>query len=85
MSINVVWARDVRRKGQRKDGYQWTCRRMNSASACCASTSIRHGSGFRQSKLNFMEVLFITYDIVRRVAARTIQQKHICSIDTRNR
>ena len=59
-----------------KDGYRWRCQRITSASACCATTSIRHGSWFLQSNLKFMEVLFPTYDIVRRVPARTIQQEH---------
>jgi hypothetical protein len=38
--------------------------------------SIRHGTWFQQSNLNFMEVLFLMYDIVRRVSAHIIQQEH---------
>src|SRR5215470_9909810 len=41
----------------RKDGFRWRCRRKVSASVCSASTSIRHGSWFQQSNLNFMEVM----------------------------
>ena len=40
---------------------------------------------FLQSNLNIMEILHITYDIVRIVAANTIQQKHICSVAACNR
>jgi hypothetical protein len=60
----------------RKDGNQWRCQKITPASVCCATTSIRHGSWFRQSKFKFMEILFLTYDIVRRVPACTIQQEH---------
>jgi hypothetical protein len=60
----------------RKDGYRWRCRRIVSASARSASTSIRHGSWFQQSNLNFMRAMFLNYDIVRRVPARTIQAQH---------
>ena len=31
---------------------------------------------FQQSNLNFVEVVLLTYDIVRRVPAYTIQQEH---------
>jgi hypothetical protein len=60
----------------RKDGFRWRCRRNVSASACSASTSIRHGLCFQHSNLNFMEVMFLTYGIVRPVPARTIKQEH---------
>jgi len=48
-----------------KDGYRQQCWRAIPASACSASTSIGHGSWFQQSNLNFAEVFFLTYDIVR--------------------
>ena len=44
----------------RKDGLQWRCRRITSASAFSSSTSIRHGSWFQQSNHNFIEFLFLT-------------------------
>ena len=37
---------------------------------------MRNGSWFRQSNLKFMEVLLLTYYMVRRVPAYTIQQEH---------
>jgi hypothetical protein len=58
---------------------------MKSANASSSSASIRHGSCFRQSNLNIVEVLFITYDLVSNVATNTIQQKHICSVAAHNR
>jgi hypothetical protein len=36
---------------------------------------MRHGSWYTRSNLNFMEVLYLTYDIVRRVPALSIQQE----------
>jgi len=42
-----------------KDHYQWQCLRVISATACRASISIRHGTWFQQSNLNFMEVLLL--------------------------
>jgi hypothetical protein len=59
----------------RKDGYWWWWRRVTSAFAWTASTSIRRVPWFRQSNLNLMEVLFLT-NIIRRVPAHTAQQKH---------
>jgi hypothetical protein len=44
----------------RKVAYRMGCREINYASA-----SIRYGSWFQQSNLNFIEVFFPTYDIVR--------------------
>ena len=55
-----------------KDAFRWRCRKKISASQGNVSTSIRHGSWFTQSNLNFMEVLFLTYDIMRRVPAQCI-------------
>ena len=43
-----------------KDHYQWRCLRANSATACRASISIRYGTWFQQSNLNFMDVLLLT-------------------------
>jgi hypothetical protein len=60
----------------RKDGYRWRCRRIVSACACSASTSIKHGSWFQQSNLNFIPAVFLSYDTARRVPANTIQPLH---------
>ena len=48
----------------RKDGYR--CR-ITFAFACCATLSIRHGSGFRHDNLNLMEVVFVTFNVGDRV------------------
>ena len=47
----------LRVSSHRRDGYRWWCRSIKSTYAFSASTSIRNG---------FIEVLFITYDIVLR-------------------
>ena len=44
----------------RKVVYRLRCRKINYASA-----SIRYGSSFQQNNLNFIEVLFLTYYMVR--------------------
>jgi hypothetical protein len=59
-----------------RDSFRWRCRRKTSASRCNVSTSIRHGSWYTRSNLNFMEVLFLTYDIVRRVPSQCIQLEY---------
>ena len=65
-----------------KDAFRWRCRRKTSAFRCNVSTSIRHDSWFTQSNLSFMEVLFLTYDIVCRVPAQCIQLDHHFSEET---
>jgi len=61
---------------KRKDGYRYRCRRRISGSRCTDSMSIRHGSWFQYSNLTLAEVMFLTYDIVRRVPANAIQREH---------
>jgi hypothetical protein len=39
-------------------------------------SQLKHGTWFQQSNQKFMEVLLLTYDIVRRVPAHGIQQEH---------
>ena len=66
----------------RNDCYRWRCLRKTSTSVSSVSMSIRHGSFFRQSNLNFMEVLFFTYsyNLVRCIPVLTIEQEvHFCS------
>jgi len=63
-----------------KHGYRWRCRKVISASACRPSIPTRYGNWFQQSTQNFMEVLLLTYDNVRRVPARAIQQESISSV-----
>lgn len=55
-----------------KDGFRWRCRR--SAYIWSTSTPVRYGSWFQHSNLTFHEVMFLTYDIVRRVPAQLIQR-----------
>jgi hypothetical protein len=43
---------------------------------CSASRSIRHGLWFHNSHLTFQEVLYLTYDILRREPAQQIQYEH---------
>jgi hypothetical protein len=40
------------------------------------SRSIGHGSWFKESKLTFQEVLYLTYDILRREPAHQLQHEH---------
>ena len=75
---DMVWYADP----NRNDGYRWRCRRRTSVSQCSVSMSIRQGSWFQQSNLTLMEVMFLTYDIVRRVPAHAIQREHHYSSTT---
>jgi len=58
-----------------KDGFRWRCRRR-AAVICSETKSIRHDSGLQQSKLTLQEVMYLTYDIVRRVPAHIIHKEH---------
>ena len=75
---DMSWCADL----NRKDGYRYRCRRRTSASGCSVSMSVRHGSWFQQSNLTLAEVMFLTYDIVRRVPAHAIQREHHFSSST---
>jgi len=59
-----------------KDGYRFRCRRRIYASRCAGSMSIKHGSWFEHCNLTLAEVMFLTYDIVRRVPSHAIQREH---------
>jgi hypothetical protein len=50
---------------QRIDRFIWACRRR-AATVCNHLKCIKHGSWFQHYHLTFQEVLFLTYDIVRR-------------------
>jgi hypothetical protein len=60
---------------QRTDRYRWECRRQGDV-PCNRYKSIRHGSCFQQSRLMFQEILFLTYDILRREPVSRIQHEH---------
>ena len=62
-------------------GLRWRCRRR-SVAVCSESKSIKHGSWFQHTNLTFQEVMFLTYDIVRRVPARRIKQEHHYGFNT---
>jgi hypothetical protein len=49
---------------------------------CSESKSIKHGSWFQHSNLTFQEVLLLTYDIVRRVPTKRIEEEHRFSLTT---
>ena len=57
-------------------GFRWRCRRRVAGKRCSGSRSIRHGSWFQQSHLTLEEVLYFTYDILRRETANQIQHEH---------
>ena len=51
------------------DRFRWRCRRMGARTRCSGSRSITHGSWFQGSHLTLQEVLYLTYDILRREPA----------------
>ena len=58
------------------DGFRWLCRRMVAGTRCSGSRSIRHGLFFQGSNLTLQEVLYLTYEILRREPAKHIQHEH---------
>jgi hypothetical protein len=65
---DMAWYAD----SSNRDGFRWRCRRKVAGTKCSLSKAIRHGSWFQQSNLTFQEVLYLTFDIVRRVPAHLI-------------
>ena len=66
----MTWCADPKR-----DGFRWRCRRR-SVVVCSESKSIKYGSWFQHTNLTFPEVMFLTYDIVRREPASLIKDEH---------
>jgi hypothetical protein len=64
------------------DGFRWRCRKMVRGSKCSGSRSIRHGTLFQNSHLTFKEVLYLTYDILRREPAFQIQNEYCFNENT---
>jgi hypothetical protein len=74
--LQITWCADA----SKKDGYRWRCRRKTSASLCCASISMRHGSWFTRSNLNFLQVSFLTTScaaFLPSVSSKRIISEHI--------
>jgi len=69
---DMVWSADP----NIREGFRWQCRRKVGGAKCSESRSIKHGSWFHLSNLTFQEILFLTYDIVRREPAHQIQNEH---------
>ena len=63
------------------DRFRWRCRR-GAGTRCYGCRSIEHGSWFQGSHLTIKEVLYLTYDILRREPAKQIQREHHCSDQT---
>ena len=64
------------------EGFRWRCRRKVDGVKCSESMSIKHGSWFQRSNLTFQEILYLTYNIVRREPAHQIEHEHRFSPDT---
>ena len=57
-------------------GNTWRYRRRVVGKRCSGSKSIRHGSWAQHSHHTLHDVLYITYDILRRERAKQIQHEH---------
>ena len=57
------------------DGYRWACRKVVDGRRCNAYRSIRYSSWFSESHLTFLQVMLLTYHIVRRLPARNIRME----------
>ena len=60
----------------RTDGFRWRCRKSVAGVRCRGTASIRHGSWFQLSNLPLVEIILITYDILRRDSAHQIENEH---------
>ena len=56
--------------------FRWLYRRRGAGIRCSGSRSIRHGSWFQGSHLTLHEVIYLTYDTLRREPAKQIQREH---------
>jgi hypothetical protein len=74
---DMTWCADPKRK----DGFRWRCCRK-SVAVCSESKSIKHALWFQHSNLTFQEVMFLTYDIVRRKPASLIKEEYRFSSTT---
>jgi hypothetical protein len=63
-------------------GFRWRCRRKVAGAKFFESRSIKYGLWFQQSNLTFQEILYLTYDIVRREPAHQIQNEYRFSSHT---
>jgi hypothetical protein len=64
------------------DGFVWRCQRRVAGAACNQSTSIRHGSWFRLSRLTLQEIMLLTYDIIYREPASQSEHEYSFSSHT---
>jgi hypothetical protein len=63
------------------DGFRWRYRRR-AAVIYSQTKSIKHDSWFQQNKLTLQEVMYLTYDILRRVPAHIVHKEHRFRSDT---
>jgi len=61
------------------DGFRWRCPKSVARVRCRGTASIRHGCWFLLSNLTLLEIMAITYDILRRDSAHIIENEHNCS------
>ena len=62
---DMTWTADP----HRTDGFRWRCWKSVARVRCHGTASIRHGSWFQLSNLTLLEIIVITYDILRRDSA----------------
>jgi len=73
---DMTWSVDP----DRPEGFRWRCRKRVAGARCRGTASIRHGSWFQLSNLTLMEVMLLTYDILRRDPAHQIENE-LCLSD----
>ena len=65
------------------DGYAWRCCKRRNSVRCGGSRSVRYGSWFTRSKLTMVEVLLLTYDIIRNVPSSMIETEYSVQSEAR--
>jgi len=67
----MTWTADP----TRNDGFRWRCRWIVARVRGRGMASIMHGSWFRLSNFTLLEIISITYDILRRDSAHQIENE----------
>jgi len=68
---DMTWSADP----HHAEGFKWRCRKRVAGVRCCGTASIRHGSCFQLSNLTLIEIILITYDILRRDPTHHIENE----------
>jgi ribosomal protein S27AE len=58
------------------DKFRWNCGKKGTEGRYQTSRSISHSSWFTNSKLIFLEVMLLTYDVLNKVAVKSLKKEY---------